>query len=141
MDYSMKYPYRKLPFSISCLSMFMLGLFTICSGCNDSTGTDPTAPILDVDTTTIYFGTSLTEKSFSITNANTGESVKKLDWMVSVDDRFTWCTVTPDAGAGDATVTVTVDRKGLSGGEHLTSLVVRSNGGNITIKVYVVVDK
>ncbi|MBN1294308.1 MAG: BACON domain-containing protein [Candidatus Latescibacteria bacterium] len=137
----MVYLYPRRLYGIFTLNILLLILMAMNTGCNNTTGTDKNAPILVVDTTTLYFGTLLTEKTFSITNSNTNEGAKKLDWMVSSDERFTWCTISPDAGAGDATVTVKVDRRGLSEGEHLTSLSVRSNGGTITIKVYVVVEK
>lgn len=100
-------------------SLFDTGLYEI----------GPAAPVLSVSPDSLDFGATQTQKTFNISNAG-GDT---LTWSVSEDK--TWLSVSPTSGTGDATVTVNVDRSGLSPGDYTTDISVSSNGGNETVHV------
>jgi len=125
----------KIRLLFSCLVIFIILCFLI--GCElPFSSTEVTnEPKLSLDTTALYFGESLTEKTFSITNAGAG----KLDWSVTVSEDAPWCSISQDAGDGYARITVTVNREGLSPGEHTAIITVNSSGGSMGIEIHVVV--
>ncbi len=90
------------------------------------------APELSVSLSSLDFGSSEEENSFTI--ANTGGGT--LTWTLSVDQN--WLTVLPSSGETSAEtdqVTVTVDRTGLSAGGYEAEITVTSNVGNESISV------
>ena len=90
---------------------------------------EPTLPVLSVNPTSLDFGATQPQKTFNISNTGGGT----LTWSVSEDK--TWLSVSPTSGTGDATVTVNVDRSGLSPGDYTADISVSSNGGNETVHV------
>ncbi len=90
---------------------------------------EPTSPVLSVYPTSLDFGATQTQKTFNISNAGGGT----LTWSVSEDK--TWLSVSPTSGTEDATITVNVDRSGLSTGDYTADIIVSSNGGNETVQV------
>lgn len=86
-------------------------------------------PVLDVAPLSITFGSVLTSADVQI--SNTGGST--LNWNIS-DDRD-WINVIPSSGSGNQTVSVNVDRSGLSPGNYSGSVTVTSNGGTKIILV------
>jgi len=123
-------------------------LFTGWSG--DASGTDTTIivtmdgpktiiahfqaenPQLNVEPTSLDFGTTLTQLTFDITNTGTGT----LTWDVTPQEP--WITVDPASGETTTetdTITVTVDRSGLSPGHYTGTVSVTSNGGEQDVSV------
>ncbi len=97
--------------------------FLACT--NDDPGNQ--APILSVSPATLDFGTSLTSLTFQISNSGSGS----LTWNVSENPDKPWITsLSPASGSGNATVTVSVDRSGLSPSDYSGRITVSSNGGN-----------
>ena len=90
---------------------------------------EPTSPVLSVSPTSLDFEAAQTQKTFNISNAGVGT----LTWSVSEDK--TWLSVSPTSGTEDATITVNVDRSGLSTGDYTAGIIVSSNGGNETVHV------
>jgi hypothetical protein len=97
----------------------------------------PSPPVLEVTPTNMVFTTGQSVKTFNIRNV--GANV--LTWDVSANTG--WIALDPTSGANDATVTVTVDRSGLSHGTHHGTISVNSNGGwvDINVSVNVVTDQ
>ena len=100
-------------------SLFDTGLYEI----------GPAAPVLSVSPDSLDFGATQPQKTFNISNAGGGT----LTWSVSEDK--TWLSVSPTSGTGADTITVNVDRSGLSPGDYTTDISVSSNGGNETVQV------
>ncbi|MDZ7261763.1 MAG: dockerin type I domain-containing protein, partial [candidate division KSB1 bacterium] len=91
-------------------------------------------PILSVNPTALNFGTTSTSKTFAISNTGTGT----LSWNAYENPDQTWITsVSPPSGTGNATVTVQVNRSGLSAGHYTGTITVSSNGGtqNVTVEM------
>ncbi|GEM_PF-1327747 len=92
----------------------------------------PAVPVLNVNPTSLDFGSTDTQKTFNITNQGTGT----LTWSITKDK--TWITVNPTSG--DTTVetdviTVSVDRSGLAPGHYTGTVSITSNGGNQDVTV------
>lgn len=84
-------------------------------------------PLLIVSPTTLDFGAAENSKTFQINNGGGGT----LTWNVTENPDKPWITsITPNAGTGNATVTVTVDRNQLIGDSDTGTLLISSNGGN-----------
>jgi len=97
----------------------------------------PVEPELSVSTTDLDFSASSTSIPFTISNSGEGT----LDWAVS--ENATWITVNPTSGSitsNQSSVTVSVDRSGLSAGDYSESISVSSNGGSATITVTMTVE-
>ncbi|MFZ5519183.1 MAG: BACON domain-containing protein, partial [Candidatus Zhuqueibacterota bacterium] len=97
-------------------------------------------PVLSVTPTTLDFGAATTNMTFTVKNSGGGE----LDWTAAENPAETWITsVTPASGSLGAgasqTVTMTVDRSGLSEGDYSGIIAVNSNGGaaNVTVQMNV----
>jgi hypothetical protein len=106
-------------------SIFETGLYEI----------EPVLPVLSVSPASLDFGATQTQKTFNISNAGGGT----LTWSISEDK--TWLSVSPTSGTGDTTVTVNVDRSGLSPGDYTAGINVSSNGGNETVHVTMEVEE
>jgi len=94
-------------------------------------------PELSVSTTDLDFSASSTSIPFTISNSGEGT----LDWTVS--ENATWISVNPTSGSitsNQSSVTVSVDRSGLSAGDYSESISVSSNGGSATITVTMTVE-
>jgi len=92
------------------------------------------SPKLTVSPTSLSFGTTSTEKTFSIRNTGSGT----LTWTIS-DDK-SWISVSPTSGTTTTeteNITVSVNRQGLSAGSYSGEVRVNSNAGNQTISVSV----
>ena len=90
-------------------------------------------PQLSVSTGALGFGETATSQTFTINNAGTGE----LSWSIAKTDD--WITVTPTGGSTTSetdSITVSIDRTGLSPGLYGTTLQINSNGGSKTVEVY-----
>ncbi|MFZ5519182.1 MAG: malectin domain-containing carbohydrate-binding protein, partial [Candidatus Zhuqueibacterota bacterium] len=100
----------------------------------------PSNPVLSVTPTTLNFGATTTSMTFTVKNAGGGS----LDWTAAENPNESWITsVNPGSGSLGAgasqTVTVTVDRSGLSEGDYSGIIAVNSNGGaaNVTVQMNV----
>lgn len=91
------------------------------------------APVLEVSTTSLDFGSEEDQLSFNIINS--GEAT--LNWDIS--DNQDWLFCYPTSGStnpsGTTTINVSVDRTGLSFGSYNGAINITSNGGNETISV------
>ena len=90
-------------------------------------------PELQVSTSTLDFGSIETVDYFSISNIGTGT----LNWEITDDQD--WITVDPTSGSDEgnkSTITVTIDREGLSEGSYQGEISITSNGGSASIAVY-----
>jgi len=84
-------------------------------------------PALSVNPTTLDFGTTKTSLTLQITNTGS----PGLTWNIAVLSSMPWLdSITPPAGTGNATVTITVDRTKLSNATDTGKIKVTSNGGN-----------
>lgn len=108
---------------VSGSMLFVLGL-----GCEAGAGT-PQAPVLSVDPGSLDFGTADSQRSFAIANSGGGT----LTWSVSAAQG--WIGVSPEAGSGHETISVTAARAGLADGTHNGAITVTSNGGTATVSV------
>lgn len=91
-------------------------------------------PVLSVTPTVLDFGTTYQNLDFYISNVGGGTLV----WNVAENPDEPWITsVSPTSGAGDATVTVSVDRSFLVGDSDTGTLSVTSNGGNQDVTVLI----
>jgi len=89
-------------------------------------------PELSISTSSLDFGSTEDENSFTISNAGGGT----LTWTITVDQN--WLTVLPSSGETSAEtdqITVSVDRSGLSAGGYEAEITVTSNAGTGTIAV------
>jgi len=88
------------------------------------------APDLRVSPASLDFGTTETQKTFTVSNVGTAD----LSWSCSVPSGAAWVTtLSPTSGVlaagASAPVTVEVSRSGLVGGTYTTSVVVVDQGG------------
>ncbi len=91
---------------------------------------------MQLQPTSLSFGETETEKKISIVNIGD----ERLDWYI--DTAFyieSWISVSPISGINDGTVTVNVDRTGLTHGSYKGELVFKSNGGDKNVEVIMVV--
>ncbi len=96
----------------------------------------PNQPRLSVAPRSLSFGTEAQSQSLTIENIGTG----LLTWQVFASQG--WIRVSPSSGetTGERdTVAVTIDRSGLSDGEHAGSLSIRTNHIDDTIPISVAV--
>jgi hypothetical protein len=85
------------------------------------------SPQLSVNPTSLDFGSTQVNKSFTIANVGGGT----LEWTIS--ESVPWLAVSPASGTNNATVNVTVDRSALPVGIHTGSIFVTSNAGSTTV--------
>jgi hypothetical protein len=121
-----------------CLSELFLGLMVIVlfalGSCSGEDPVDAPGPALKVQPTAIDFGTGDVEGTFNISNGGGGA----LTWSVSKVEP--WIEqVTPLSGAGPETITVKVNRTGLSAGTKDGTVSVTSNGGDVDVGISMVV--
>lgn len=121
---------------ISASIFTILLCLTIILSCSTSTEPDTDDSALPasiaVEPTFLHFDSTTTSLHFTI--INTGEQT--LTWQVEED--LSWLSVTADCGECNAetdTVTVTVNRTGISPGAHTDSLTISSNGGEARVIV------
>jgi hypothetical protein len=88
----------------------------------------PPTPVLYVIPSALSFGTD-SYRSLFVNNAGDGV----LEWEIT--SNAVWLSATPTAGTDFTEIDVHVDRTGLPDGAHTSSLLVTSNGGNITVPV------
>jgi len=91
-------------------------------------------PQLSVSPTSLNFGTTQTQKTFNISNSGGGP----LSWNVSKNK--SWISVSPTSGTNSGTVTVNVNRSGLSDGNYNGTVSVTSNGGNKNVSISIQVE-
>ncbi|MCH8837412.1 MAG: carboxypeptidase regulatory-like domain-containing protein [Candidatus Marinimicrobia bacterium] len=92
----------------------------------------PQGPELAVATTLLNFGTSSTSLTFTISNTGVGT----LTW--NIISNANWVTVNPASGSTETetdVVTVTVNRTGMSYGNHYETITVTSNTNSKTIDI------
>ena len=110
------------------LLVFSLVLLVAGCGDDDESPTAPTTyPELSLSGTSLDFGSEDTEKTFSITNSGDGT----LEW--SITDDQDWLSVSPSSGSTTTeseTITVTVDRSGLSDGSYSGTITIQPNVGS-----------
>ena len=111
------------------------GTITITSNGGDAILTVATAvlaPALSVTPTSLDFGETESQKTFSI--ANSGGMT--LTWNLTDDQE--WITVSPTSGTTSTEtdqLTVTVNRGGLTPGPYNGTITITSNGGDATLTV------
>ncbi len=90
-------------------------------------------PILSLKPTSINFGQTTTQSSFTISNTGGGNLV----WQAAKQQN--WLTVNPLNGSvasgNSFTVNVTVSRSGLAPGNYTDAISITSNGGNASISI------
>jgi len=121
---------------VTTLGLTALGF----GGCGDSGGSDeanpPFEPTFSSSPSSFDFGASSTTKMLNI--SNTG--AETLTW--SITDNKTWLSTSPLSGSTTTemdTVTVAVDRLGLSSGNYSGTLTLTHNGSNTSPR-YIPVD-
>ncbi|MDP8239170.1 MAG: choice-of-anchor D domain-containing protein [Candidatus Hatepunaea meridiana] len=94
-------------------------------------------PELSLSVSTLDFGSTDNEKTFTITNSGEGT----LEWAITVDEN--WLSASPTSGTtttGSSVITITVDRDGLSDGSYNGAITVDPNvGANKTVSVQMTV--
>jgi hypothetical protein len=93
-------------------------------------GGGPPTPMLSVFPAVLDFGDSTVQLTFDIANVGGGT----LNWSIG-GGLPTWLSANPTAGSGDATITVDVDRTGLSSGNYMAQIMITSDGGNGMVTV------
>lgn len=120
--------YVRLALKPVVLAVAALGLL----GC-PTTPVTPAGPEISVIPAAFNFGPAVTSDSFAVTNSGDGV----LLWTIGQTP--TWLSVDPPAGStpvgGPTTVTMTIDRTGLTPGTYQGQFLVASNGGNRVINV------
>ncbi len=109
------------------------GIVMVTSPDGDSTAisiqmTVEKPPNLETSTTALTFGISTTTQSFTISNSGDGT----LTWTIS--DNKTWISASPTSGSittGDDSITVTIDRTGLSPGDYSGSITITPDVGDL----------
>lgn len=95
-------------------------------------------PELYVSTSTMDFGATQTVDYFNIYNYGEGT----LNWEIT--DNQDWITVSPTSGSDEgnrSTITVTVNREGLSVGSYQGEISITSDGGSATVSVQMEVEE
>jgi len=115
------------------------GTYTVTLTVSNSSGSDTktkanyiqvqSPPTLSVSPSSLDFGTQDTTKTLTISNSGGGD----LSWSITVSKQ--WILVSPLNGLNNATVSVTVNRSGLSPSSYSGSLSITSNGGNKNVIV------
>lgn len=96
----------------------------------------PATPVLAVDTTTIDFGASQSNKQLKINNRGGAP----LEWSISKNGEAPWLAL-PDTTQGSLqagatkTMTISANRSDLSQGNYEANIAVNSNGGSCILKV------
>ena len=94
----------------------------------------PGAPVLSVNPTTLDFGTSFSSLTLQISNIG----APGLTWNIAVLSSMPWLVaITPFMGTDNATVTVTVDRTKLTGASASGTIRVSSNGGTQSVTLLI----
>jgi len=96
----------------------------------------PKPPVLSVSPTMIDFDSSVVTQTFNITNSGGGS----LFWEITVNPEYTWLVaVEPQSDSLTAhqtqSVTITIDRNGMSAGDYNGAINITSNGGNQDVVV------
>ncbi|MGB9834957.1 MAG: lectin like domain-containing protein, partial [bacterium] len=99
-----------------------------------SQSSPPTTPVLSVSPESLDFGTELTQLSFTVRNDGGStllwSASENIPWVVSLSS------ASGSLGVGETqSVTVTVERQGLSPGNYTGSISLSSNGGNKMVEV------
>jgi len=99
-----------------------------------SESSSPTTPLLFLSPESLDFGTELTQLSFTVRNDGGGtlnwSASESIPWVVSLSP------ASGSLGTGKTqSVTVTVDRQGLSPGNYTGSISLSSNGGSKEVEV------
>jgi ABC-type glycerol-3-phosphate transport system substrate-binding protein len=113
-------------------ALLALAAFTMAAGCAGGGG--PSSPVIAVTPSTLDFPTATSTADLTIANTQTGSGT--LEWTVTTPDAAPWLSASPASGEGAGTVTVTVDRTGLSNGQQTSTVTISSNGGDdVTVGV------
>ena len=93
-------------------------------------------PVLSASVEVLDFGSSTTELAFDITNTGYGE----LDWTITTSTgKVTVAPTSGDTKQETDTITVTVDRSGMSPGTYSPTVDIASDGGSGQIILTVIV--
>jgi phage-related protein len=96
----------------------------------------PTVPLILVDPLSLDFDSTQSELTFEISNSGTGSV------SYTLSDDADWLVLSQESGSvavDTNTITVTIDRTGLTPGDYTASISVTSNGGDETVSVDMVV--
>ncbi|HXK42697.1 MAG TPA: hypothetical protein PKV82_07715, partial [Anaerolineae bacterium] len=92
------------------------------------------APVISVSPTALTYLVKVGTAAFNVPVTVKNEGQVPLDWTVTKDAAVTWLSAAPTGGRLNAgasvTVTVTFNPAGLAAGDHSTTLVFTSAGGN-----------
>jgi hypothetical protein len=116
------------------LILTFFGLYPVC----DTSLSQGSPPVLEVDSTAVDFGETDTSKTFAVTNSG-GDT---LEWSLHEDEE--WMSVDVTSGSLESTmsetVTVEVDRsKVLTSGEITGTITITSNDGSAEIEVTMII--
>ncbi|GAB4034335.1 hypothetical protein GCM10028774_20230 [Spirosoma jeollabukense] len=85
--------------------------------------------VLGLSPTSLDFGTTATQLTVSVSN----QGAQPLNWTAASNNN--WLTVSPGSGTNAGTVTVNVNRTGITSGSYAGSFTINSNGGSTTVPV------
>ena len=116
------------------LIVTFFGLYPVC----DTSLSQGSPPVLEVDSAAMDFGETDTSKTFAVTNSGGGT----LEWSLHEDEE--WMSVDVTSGSLESTmsetVTVEVDRsKVLTSGEITGTITITSNDGSAEIEVTMII--
>ncbi|MGB9597745.1 MAG: BACON domain-containing protein, partial [Candidatus Poribacteria bacterium] len=93
------------------------------------------SPSMSISPTSLDFGTTTTQRNFTITNTGGGT----LTWSIGGPTFPSWLSANPTSGsltAGNSiSVTVIVNRSGMNPGDYKTDITVNSNSGSGQVSV------
>lgn len=117
-------------FSFRVASILLIPLLALAFGCTSPTTVeDGDDPVLSLDKKILAFDVIEDALPLVVSNAGGGD----LEWKIIA--RPEWCAADPENGLGPAEIKVTVDRSGLDPGDYSATLTIRSNGGDLSIKI------
>jgi len=96
----------------------------------------PETPIMTISPDILNFGSDSTTKTITISNSGTGE----LTWSIAPTEA--WLSITPMSGSvttGSSPATVTIDKTGMSYGNHSATITITSNANSKTIEALVII--
>jgi serine protease len=94
-------------------------------------------PVISVSPTSLSFSADETSKTAAITNTGSGTLTIT---SITTSPSGTWLGASYEVGADSITLTVTMDRTGLSSGSYAGTITIASNGGTKTINVTMTVE-
>lgn len=126
---------KKIIIGVFIISVIALMLTDSCK--KSDSGVNSPTPLLVFSDTAVIFDAGQSQKIVSISNGGEGT----LTWKLTKNAADTWLTVTPDSGTSGTQLTITIDPTQLLPGTHASSLGFKSNGGDKTLSITVLISK